>query len=111
MADDGAGPVFSALADPHRRRLIETLADRDSATLTQLAAGRPITRQAVSKHLGALARAGLVSSTRCGRETRYSLTPAGLGAVLAWIERVGARWDERLAALREHLTPSREPDG
>jgi DNA-binding transcriptional ArsR family regulator len=103
MTGDRAGPVFAALADPHRRQLVETLAARETATLSQLAAGLPITRQAVSKHLAALGRAGLVDSSRVGRETRYSLTPAGLSTVVAWVERIGRQWDERLAALREHV--------
>ncbi len=100
MSEDS---VFSALSDPSRRRLLETLAGRESASLTELAAGLPVSRQAVSKHLGALGDAGLVSSARAGRETRYRLTPGGLGEAVAWIERVGSQWDERLARLREHL--------
>jgi DNA-binding transcriptional ArsR family regulator len=101
--DDGVGAVFSALADPHRRQIVETLAARETATLTQLTAGMPMTRQAVSKHLASLERAGLVGSSRMGRETRYNLTPAGLSSVVEWVERVGRQWDERLAALREHV--------
>ena len=48
--------VFSALSDPSRRRLLESLAGRESASLTELAADLPVTRQAVSKHLAALGR-------------------------------------------------------
>jgi DNA-binding transcriptional ArsR family regulator len=106
VADDRVGPVFAALADAHRRQLVETLADRDTATLSELAAGLPMTRQAVSKHLAALERGGLVASTRSGRETRYRLTPAALAGAAAWIEQIGAQWDRRLAALREHLARS-----
>jgi DNA-binding transcriptional ArsR family regulator len=95
--------VFSALSDPSRRRLVETLAGRESASLTELAAQLPVTRQAVSKHLTALGHAGLVESSRAGRETRYRLTPQPLGEALAWLENVGGQWDERLARLREHL--------
>jgi DNA-binding transcriptional ArsR family regulator len=95
--------VFSALSDPSRRKLLETLAARESASLTELASQLPVTRQAVSKHLAALAQAGLVESARTGRETHYSLTPQPLDAALAWMERIGDRWDERLARLREHL--------
>jgi len=102
---DPLGPVFAALSDPNRRRLIETLAQRDSATQRELAAELPVSRQAVSKHLAALADAGLVEASRSGRNTRYRLTPAALGNALSWIERVGAEWDERLAALRDHLAP------
>jgi DNA-binding transcriptional ArsR family regulator len=95
--------VFSALSDPSRRRLLETLADRESASLTELAAQLPVTRQAVSKHLAALGDAGLVEGRRSGRETRYCLTPQPLGEALAWMERIGKRWDERLARLHQHL--------
>jgi len=109
MAGDRAvGPVFAALADSHRRQLVETLAARESATLSQLTVGLPMTRQAVSKHLAALGSAGLVSSTRRGRETHYRLTPEGLTTVVAWIERVGHEWDQRLAALREHLAAAHQ---
>jgi DNA-binding transcriptional ArsR family regulator len=95
--------VFSALSDPGRRRLLETLAGRDSASLTELASQLPVTRQAVSKHLAALGEAGLVESARSGRETRYSLTPQPLRGAVAWMEQIGDQWDERLARLREHL--------
>jgi DNA-binding transcriptional ArsR family regulator len=108
VTDDRVGPVFSALADANRRQLVETLADRETATLSQLAVGLPMTRQAVSKHLSALEQAGLVSVTRRGRETHYHLTPTGLGSAIAWIEHVGEQWDERLAALREHLAATRD---
>jgi DNA-binding transcriptional ArsR family regulator len=95
--------VFQALADPHRRFVLETLADRGSATVTELAAELPVTRQAVAKHLDTLRAAELVEPTRAGREIRYRLSPAPLGDALDWMERVGATWDERLAALRRHL--------
>ena len=97
------GRVFAALADPHRRFLVEALSTRESATPTELASELPVTRQAVSKHLAALADAGLVAPARAGRETRYRLTPAPLDEATAWIERVGDAWDDRLAALARHL--------
>jgi DNA-binding transcriptional ArsR family regulator len=56
--------VFSALSDSSRRRLLETLADRESASLTELAAQLPVTRQEVPKHLATLGQAGLVESRR-----------------------------------------------
>jgi DNA-binding transcriptional ArsR family regulator len=95
--------VFSALSDQSRRRLLESLATRESASLSELAAQLPVTRQAVSKHLTALGEAGLVEMSRAGRETRYRLTPEPLADALSWIEGVGAKWDDRLARLREHL--------
>jgi DNA-binding transcriptional ArsR family regulator len=104
MDDPGAlSSVFAALADPSRRYVLETLAARGTVTATELAGELPVTRQAVAKHLGLLRSAGLVAASRSGRETRYRLTPAPLGSALDWMERVGAEWDERLAALRAHL--------
>jgi DNA-binding transcriptional ArsR family regulator len=103
VSDDRVGPIFSALSDPNRRYVVEALAERGEATATELASELPVTRQAVSKHLSALEDAGLVEGSRAGREVRYRLTPASLGAAVSWIERVGEQWDERLAALRRHL--------
>ncbi len=91
--------VFTALADPSRRFIVEALAERGDATATELASELPVTRQAVAKHLGALAEAGLVARERAGRETRYRLTPGPLEDAAAWLTRVGSEWDERLAAL------------
>jgi DNA-binding transcriptional ArsR family regulator len=101
---DPTGRVFDALADPNRRYVVEALAERETATATELAAELPVTRQAVAKHLAALNEAGLVESRREGRETRYELTPGPLGAAMDWMASVGAEWDSRLAALRKHLT-------
>ena len=91
--------VFEALGDPGRRALVEAVAARGDATATELAAGLPVTRQAVSKQLATLTGAGLLRSTRSGRETRYAVTPEPLGDAVAWMVEVGAAWDKRLAQL------------
>ena len=103
MPEERVGAVFSALADPTRRSVMQRVAERGSATATELAAELPITRQAVAKHLGALEDAGLVAASRLGRETRFTLTPAPLADVVAWLADVGAAWDRRLAGLERHL--------
>jgi DNA-binding transcriptional ArsR family regulator len=101
---DPTGRIFDALADPNRRYVVEALAERETATATELAAELPVTRQAVAKHLAALNEAGLVESRREGRETRYELTPGPLAAAMDWMAGVGAEWDSRLTRLRTHLT-------
>ena len=95
--------VFDALADPTRRRMLSLLGERGEATATELAAELPVTRQAVAKHLTALAAAGLVEPTRAGREVRYRLTPEPLSGAMAWMATVGGRWDTRLDDLRKRL--------
>ena len=100
---DDREAVFDALADPTRRRMLTLLGDRGEATATQLAAELPVTRQAVAKHLTALAAVGLVEPTREGREVRYRLTPEPLSGAMAWMAMVGGRWDTRLDDLRKRL--------
>ncbi|GAC1597101.1 MAG: hypothetical protein NVS3B21_21410 [Acidimicrobiales bacterium] len=65
--------------------------------------GVPLARQAVAKHLGILADAGLVSTQRVGREQRYRLDPAAMAVAARWMESVGSVWDLRFAALQRHL--------
>jgi ArsR family transcriptional regulator, cadmium/lead-responsive transcriptional repressor len=101
--DPALGAVFAALADPTRRHVVRILAQRSCVTASGLAEELPISRQAIAKHLGALAAAGLVSSTHEGRETRYRLTPEPLGEAIEWMAAAGARWEERLARLQERL--------
>jgi DNA-binding transcriptional ArsR family regulator len=107
VSPDGVDGIFAALGDPGRRSLVEAVAGRGSATATELAADLPITRQAVAKQLTTLADAGLLQATRSGRETRYELTPGPLEDAVAWMVQVGARWDDRLAALRRSLGQQR----
>src|SRR5438270_14086002 len=98
MGPGSGDAVFAALADPTRRTLLRSIAVRP-ATATELADGVPISRQAVVKHLSALADAGLLERERTGREVRYRFTPAPLSEAVSWIANVGAQWDERLGAL------------
>ena len=107
MKRDRADAVFAALADPTRREVIRALSMRGPSTATGLAASLPVTRQAVTKHLGTLADAGLVTATRRGRERLYRISPQPLTVAVSWMADLGARWDERLAALRDHVAATR----
>jgi DNA-binding transcriptional ArsR family regulator len=104
MTGDPTTAVFAALADPTRRELMETLARDGSRTASQLSATFPISRQAITKHLGLLSGAGLLVTNRVGREQRYELRPAAMNPAAAWMRDVGDAWDERLAALTHHLS-------
>jgi DNA-binding transcriptional ArsR family regulator len=101
--DNRVDAVFAALSDPTRRSVLDRLARSPSASATELAAGLPVSRQAVVKHLQALDHAGLVTPTREGREVRYALTPAPLEDAVGWMVDVGAQWDRRLDRLRRQL--------
>jgi DNA-binding transcriptional ArsR family regulator len=92
--------VFEALADPTRRALLQALSQSGPATLAQLSARLPVTRQAVTKHLALLREAGLVTPHGEVRGRRYELTPAPLAEAVGWMMDVGAGWDERLARLK-----------
>lgn len=95
--------MFTALADPTRRMVLRAVADAGSATATELAVGLPVSRQAVVKHLQALAEAGLVAAERHGREQRYQVTPEPITGAMVWMADVGAAWDARLARLSHRL--------
>ena len=103
MPEPDLDPLFAALGDPTRRRVVERLAAAPSATATQLAGDLPITRQAVAKHLAALNAAHLVHAHRSGRETHYTLTPEPFADAMEWMAATGARWDDRLKKLQKHL--------
>jgi DNA-binding transcriptional ArsR family regulator len=104
---DRAEAIFAALADTTRRRVIRALSEQGPSTATGLAANLPVTRQAVTKHLNALAEAGLVTATRRGREKLYQISPRPLTDAVSWMADLGARWDDRLAALRDHVAATR----
>jgi DNA-binding transcriptional ArsR family regulator len=98
------GAVFGALADATRRDVLRRLAGAGhSVTASALAADLPMTRQAVAKHLRALADAGLVVARREGRETHFRAVPGALDDAVAWMATTGARWDGRLDRLRQKV--------
>ena len=99
----GTQPVFAALADPTRREVLRLLAEHGELSASRLAALLPVSRQAVHKHLRGLRDAELIAARRAGREVLYRPTPGPMSEAVGWMATVGARWDERLAALGRHL--------
>jgi DNA-binding transcriptional ArsR family regulator len=97
---DHADELFAALAEPHRRLLLEHLGTHGVATATTLAAELPVTRQAVAQHLAVLESVDLVSSARAGRERRYTVHVEPLTTAASWMNEVAAQWDARLAAIK-----------
>lgn len=97
-----AAPIFAALGDETRLTLLDRLA-AEPQSIVQLAKGAPITRQAISKHLGVLGRAGLVRSARRGRETRFSLVPGALEDAHRRLDEVSRLWDDALERLKRFV--------
>jgi DNA-binding transcriptional ArsR family regulator len=104
--------VWTAFGDPNRRRLLDLLLDAGESTPTKLATQMPLTRQAVSKHLAVLERAGLVNSTPQGRQTTYRIRTDALDLATRGLAEVAARWDQRLRRIKaiaeaiEHAPPA-----
>lgn len=93
--------VLLALADPVRRQILTTITRQSGATSTSLAAGLPITRQAVAKHLTVLTRAGLVHTHRAGREVRYEADLQPLRQTTRWMNTLTTQWEHRLQAIKD----------
>jgi DNA-binding transcriptional ArsR family regulator len=93
--------LWSAVGDPTRRRVLDQLLLDGGGTATNLSQHLPVTRQAVSKHLDVLDRAGLVHATSVGREKRYQVDDAQLSRAVAQLSSVGATWDARLRRIKK----------
>jgi DNA-binding transcriptional ArsR family regulator len=96
--------ALAALADPTRRQVFERLRHGPKA-VGEIAEGLPVSRPAVSQHLGVLKQAGLVSDEAQGTRRVYRIDPQGLGPLRAWLDQF---WDEALtnfAAEVERTTP------
>ena len=103
--------VFFALGDDTRRVLLDRLRGGGQQSLTELATGLPMSRQAVTKHLDVLEAAGLVRRFARGRERVHQLDRAPLKRVDDWLAPYEAEWDERLDRLKRHLASEEGTDG
>ncbi|CAL9525706.1 hypothetical protein SUDANB121_03947 [Nocardiopsis dassonvillei] len=92
--------LWSAIGDPVRRRLLDLLLAEGVGTPTGLSDRLPISRQAVTKHLGVLDRVGLVHATPMGRERRYEVDEAQLSRAIRQLNEVGRNWDSRLDRIK-----------
>ena len=97
---DQAAPIFAALGDQTRLRLVARLGREGPLSIARLTEGADVTRQAVSKHLRVLADAGLARGERRGREQVWRLQPAHLEEARRSLERIAQRWDEALLRLK-----------
>lgn len=94
--------VHEALAEPHRRRIVEMVGERER-TAGEIVEALRISQPGVSKHLRVLREAGLVSVRKDAQRRLYRLKPEKLAELDAWLAPYRKLWSERLDALEAHL--------
>ena len=95
-----AAPVFAALGDGTRLDIVARLCTDGPQSIVRLTEGTDVSRQAVTKHLHALADAGLVRSCREGRAQIWELQPKRLAEARRYLDQISDRWDEAIERLR-----------
>lgn len=95
-----SAPVFAALGDELRLQVLARLCEQGPLSITHLASGSRVSRQAVTKHLRVLADAGLVKSARRGRESVWQLEPKALSEACRLLEVISRQWDSTIDRLR-----------
>ena len=103
-----AAPVFAALGDPTRLRLVSRLSGGGPLSISQLSEDAGVTRQAVTKHLQALSDAGLVRDSWHGRERIWQLEPRRLERARRYLDEISAQWDAALARLQAFVEVRRD---
>ncbi len=93
-------PVFAALGDETRLRLVAKLAGGEPRSIAQLTRGERLSRQAITKHLRMLEKVKIVHSIRAGRESRFQLDPRPMEDAREYLDLVSEEWDLALARLK-----------
>jgi DNA-binding transcriptional ArsR family regulator len=96
-----AAPLFAALGDETRLRLVLRLATAGPGSIAHLSEKAAVSRQAIKKHLDVLSSAGLVHGERRGREHFFRLEPKRLHAARHYLDAISEQWDGAIARLRE----------
>lgn len=98
-----AAPLFAALGDETRLALLGRLSSGGPGSISRLRARSPVSRQAITKHLGVLCEAGLVRSSRRGRECIWELAPERLAEAHEYLDRISTQWDDALDRLKKFV--------
>jgi DNA-binding transcriptional ArsR family regulator len=96
----GSAGIFAALGDETRLRLVARLCKDGPTSITRLADGFDISRQAITKHLRVMEEAGLVRSMWQGRESVWQLEQKRLATARRHLQTISSQWDQTLARLR-----------
>jgi DNA-binding transcriptional ArsR family regulator len=99
-AHDVAAPVFAALGDTTRLRLLGRLSSDGPLSITRLSEGTGVTRQAITRHLNALEEVGLVRDMKQGRERVFSLEARRLEVARRYLTEIESQWDAAAARLK-----------
>jgi DNA-binding transcriptional ArsR family regulator len=92
--------VFAALGDKTRLALVMKLAGGEARSISHLTAGSKLTRQAITKHLRVLEKAGVVRGVREGRESLFEFNPKPIEGLQEYLESVSKQWDHALGRLK-----------
>lgn len=95
--------ILAALGDESRLQIITKLCRGGPLSVSNLAAGADISRQAVTKHMQALHEAGLVRSERRGRERIWQLEPKRIEEVRRYLAKISDQWDRALVRLKSFV--------
>jgi DNA-binding transcriptional ArsR family regulator len=95
--------VFAALGDKTRLELVAKLCSGEPRSITRLSEESKLTRQAITKHLGVLERAGVVRSSQAGRERIFEFDPEPLESLQVYLNSVSKQWDQTLSRLKSHV--------
>jgi len=98
-----AAPLFAALGDETRFHLLVRLSTRGPGSIASLRGGSSVSRQAITKHLVVLSEAGLVRSSRRGRERIWELAPKRLSDAHQYLDRISKQWDDALDRLKRFV--------
>lgn len=98
-----SAPIFAALGDATRLKLVARLCQGGPQSIARLTRGTALTRQAITKHLRVLAGAGLARGTRLGRESHWELEPEQLDVAHRYLDLISKRWDEALRRLQRFV--------
>ncbi|BBX03455.1 transcriptional regulator [Mycolicibacterium moriokaense] len=96
-------PLFDALGDPNRLRIITRLCDGGPCSTTKITEVVSVSRQAATKHLLLLESVGLVSSQRHGRERIWRVRPEPLSDASEYLDALSRRWDNAIGRLRTYV--------
>jgi DNA-binding transcriptional ArsR family regulator len=99
----GRASIFAALGDDTRLALIGKLSRGPPQSISRLAVGSTLTRQAIAKHLRVLEGAGIVRGGRVGRESLFAFRPEPLREIRSYLEQVSGEWDDALTRLKSFV--------